>query len=516
MASLITDLPDELLTSIINYLDLPSEHSSAHGWSKGDVRTTLCVLAVTCKRLSGFAREFMLRDVNLATGWVSSFSPLYTTDRLRKFVRTCRERPDTVNCIRNLELQADFSATPDWGASENDKAPDLVLQMVSQSTSLSHLRLLLPGVASLQWLPSLLPGYHKGKLFARLQSLYLDCGSEAIAPVLFLSICALPSLRNIDTPSPLEFVRYPYYLDRVGYSLHWSGIYNLGIEAINIGGLSAPCVHICGLLGRMPKLQELHMSVPGPGVHIDDHDGTHHRFYRPDIPTLCEFSPAQQQLWLNPVAGTLRSLSMTDPRVLVIGHDGSLLELSNFRQLENLKLSIHFLSPSSLQDAREMTPSDSVPCAPSTDIYHLLPRSLKTLEIHYDSDQGIFYDSNHIYTAYYIEAIEGFPFSTSSRISKEKALTMMYNELWTHRINNVNGDNSVQSRLEWLLALREVRDEVLPKLTTLTVRETYAREWLWRDFDLVVQHPGVFTDEVLNIDVVLRVPKKWNPPVLQD
>lgn len=188
----------------------------------------------------------MLRDIKLATRWVSSCHPPYATNRLRKIVRTCQEKLDTINYVRSLEIQADFPATPDWGVSEDGRAPNLVLQMVSRSPSLSHLGLLLPGTASLQWSPPLSPGHCKGKLFARLQSLYLDCEHGSTPPLAFFSICALPSLKHIETSSPTALSTSLKSLPsdlRGFYSIpFWPESGTSGVGTINATNLSTPCL----------------------------------------------------------------------------------------------------------------------------------------------------------------------------------------------------------------------------------------------------------------------------------
>lgn len=510
MALRITDLPDELLMNIISLLDLPSDcYDSTHGWSKGDVRPTLCALAVTCRKLSTLAREFMLRDVKLATGWVSSISPLYNADRLRQFARTCHERPDSINYIKTLDMQMDFSAPPGWGLSKDDKAPNLVLRTVSHSDSLSHLRLLLPGVGSTRLLQSLFPHYHSGTLFAGLHSLYLDCGSQSIPPVLFLYLCGLPSLKHIETPSPVGNSPLLKFILSLKEQLPlFPSLNNLRIETINANIMCADLE-----MERMPKLQELHTTVPGPGVVLDDRDGDYSKYPADHLLSRFEFSPLQKQRWLSPVASTLRSLSMIDPRAVIDAHDGSLLDLSNFEQLEHLKLSIHFLCQLSLHDASRVPQPDLIPVVPERDFYRLLPPSVRTLEIHYDSYQGIFYDPHHLYTVYHVENKSEDHLFAVRNVPRDQILRMMYNELWTDRINSMDVDHGVQSRLAWLLELKHAREKGLYKLIAVTVRETYARDCLWKDFDLVAYYPGVFYDEVLKINVILRVPKKWDPPI---
>lgn len=516
MARSITNLPDELLINIISYLDLPSEYGSKQGWSKGDVRPTLCALAVTCRRLSAVARECMLRDVKLATGWTSSFGPVYTTKRLRNFSRMCYENPESINYIKSLEMQADFSATPDWGSSDDDKAPDILLQRVSRSSSLSRIRLLLPGPGALSWLESLLPFNHGPSFFPHLHYLELDCGSGPIAPLLLLDLCSLPSLKHFKITSPLKQASSGPSLDNMTLlktPCRWR-LHGLAVEVINATDVHAPSIHACKMLERMPKLQELHLSVPGPGVFFADPDESHLRFRWGGMDGSLEFSPAQHKLWLNPVADTLRSLSMFNPQVFIQAHDGSLLDLSNFRQLEHLKISIHFLCQLGLSDARKIAQPDIEPRVPTKSTCELFPRSLQTLEIHYDSDQGIFYDRHHLYLAHHAGHKDQLTHLVTRDIPADKILPMMYNELWTDRINSIEGDNGVLRRLAWLFKLRDVRRKEVPKLTTLTVHETYARTWLWKDFNLAALHPGVFFDQVLKVNVVLRVPKMWDPPVL--
>lgn len=281
------------------------------------------------------------------------------------------------------------------------------------------------------------------------------------------------------------------------------------VEKIISTDVSASSSELYLLFQQLPKLETLQSSLPGMGLAFDDHETAHHRSRRnrSDPPGNRQFSPFEQQRLLDPIAETLRSLSMTNPRVLVHGHDGSLLDLSHFKKLEHLELSIHFLCPASIQDARKLWQEDQKPCKPYQTLSKLLPRSLRTLEIHYDSDQGIFYDAGDLYTAYYIEEpVTAFPLN----INKATILPLVYNNLYTERISSMNGENGVRSRLDWLFELGMAKHTTLPHLTEVTVRETYARDWTWRDLDLTIVHPDVFSNQPVKMSVILRQPKEWN------
>lgn len=505
LASSVLRLPDEMLMIVFSYLDQPSDSESARGWIRGDTRPVLCALALTCKRLSRIASEFMLREVKLATGHVSSLYSNYTMDRLSKFIRTCNENVHIVNRIRSLQMQCDFSATPDWGATPGDKVPDEVLQVVSESSTLESLSILLPGATFLSWLPSLTDGSTR---FTHLQSLYLDCGSIPIHPSTFASMCLLPSLKHIETKSPvrisiLRFNMDPQVPAPIAHKCKSS------VETIKMTDLVSESSGLCSIASSMPMLRTLCTSMAGPGLRFDDHEATHHKGF-PNTQGG-QFSPHLQQILLRPLLKTLHSLSIISSRVLVKSHDGTFLDLAAFKKLEHLKISIHHLCWTSLQNARRLAQADPPPCKPHRDFLQLLPPNLVTLEIHYDSDQGIFYDPHHVYTAYYIE---GDPEHTymPRNTPKKSVLGLMYQELWTKRISQLDGKDGVRDRLDWLVTLREAKHVKFPRLKNVCVRETYARDWTWKDFDLVERHPVFFSAWPFDVEVVLRVPRTWDPP----
>lgn len=513
----ILQLPDEVLMMILGFLDSPTREEGERGIIRGPTKPELCAIALSCTKLARMARDLMFRDVRLATGHVSSFFTTFSTARLRNFIRTCTADQHTINKIRTLQLQADFGTTPDWGITKDDTVADTVLQVVSHSLTMEHLSILLPGARFLRWLPSLSPNTPNATTFTRVQSLYLNCGASAIPPQVFSAICRLPALKQIETPSPvattwgsittatINGVASPNSFLPAVNTTHLTS----GVETILSSGMLSSSTELQQLIFWMPKLKVLVASLAGNAITFDDHMKPRHEWNWSDHSR--PFSPLFQRGLLLPVAHRLQSLTITNPRVLVQDHDASLLDLSDFKNLEHLQISIHHICPASIRDRRKLAQSNPKICKPRDDFYHLLPPNLETLEIHYDSDQGIFYDPHHLYIAYNIETDPrqvGLPI----HFSKSRVLEIMYKELWTDRISMVYGTDSIRDRLTWLFRLAEVRESKFPRLESVTVRETYAREWTWKAFDLSREYPEVFSKLGVKMCVVIRLPRHFVPP----
>lgn len=149
-------------------------------------------------------------------------------------------------------------------------------------------------------------------------------------------------------------------------------------------------------------MKELHVSMPGPGMTFDNNDDPHYKAFRAGTHAGRGFSLSQQQMWLAPVASTLRSLSMNSPRVLVSNHDGSI----KFQTACTPKI-FHSLSLSGkrTRDVRKIALPNPIPRIPTKDFYRLLPRSLQTLEIHYILTKIYFMIPHHHYKVYHVEDI---------------------------------------------------------------------------------------------------------------
>lgn len=354
----ILRLPDEILVRILKCLD-PFRiedrwEARLNGLTRGGVRPELCAVALTCKKLARLTTEVLLREVNLATGYVSSLDPTYSSNRLRSFIRTCNENPNFVNQIRSLQMQCDFSATPAWGATSDNLLPDTVLQVVSRLSTLNDLSLVLSAASHIQWLPRLLIGYShgiEGSVFSNLQSLFLACEDSPIPPSVLWQILCLPTLRTIEIDAPVGMRDGALDLTTMGLFLPPKGLYS-NVEAIYHCDDMSSSTALQELLPSTPKLNHLSATMSGAGLVFDDYNSPHH-FHTSSPNAQIEFSPFHQQNLLTPIIQTLKYLSLSSRQALISAHDDTLLDLSTFGKLKFLHVSIHHICQASLKDAEK-------------------------------------------------------------------------------------------------------------------------------------------------------------------
>lgn len=376
MATTILDLPDETLTEILRFF--------ARDWA------SLHTLTLTCRRISTIARELLYREPHLARGQIqyyhcrepklpdSAVAP-DEPSRHELLLRTWRETP--ILLLQQLKKFTFFCMYYPKGS----ELPQL-LPALSRASNLRVLRLEQCWIQDIEDIAGL---YQRLSCdpFPNLQALQVDWildRPQYLASAVLVSLFSNRALRTIQIRSGFDYGRDTPYSD-LAIPPRGSGLTNLDLTQLLFSSVSLESILLAAT-----RLENLKVSIPEDMVALEQsgcpRDGwfeiwssIRHRTLDPQ--RIGEF------LW--PVHKSLQSLTLTNPRGVVIKHVGSQIDLSAFRSLKNLQISSALLL-------------GNTPCMKKLTkiaFIRLLPPNLVFLCVYFDTLQGIFHSIEDLETA---------------------------------------------------------------------------------------------------------------------
>lgn len=460
------ELPDEILISIIKYLDLAFKSPATNG--KSTARPSHAAFSRTCKRLQQVVTPILYREVyferqdtektpasDVRIGlWFRRFF-----DRFGCFVRTISKRPELVEHIRSVSYK--------FFAVDSASLPSF-LEYLARSKNLEELNLIATPGNLFANLDSILRTATDYQPFSCLRSFSVISNSSTLPATVFFSIIDLRSMRSVKCricmPDEQEIYTYRTYTKPETHDLP-----PLQDLMITDSDFTPTLLDLVTVRRGVAKLFIPHLEDSGQRYLMDNTiDG-------PRIPC----SPASLQPQLLPLRHILQSLAISNHKIRFEEHDGTVLDLSSFLHLRIVKLSDRLLLPheGSMKAPRR---GDSV--------LHCLPPTLEELCVCFDSGRGPFSS---------VQQLELIAESPPDNLTTCFWSSAMFSE------------DSIRSCLSWMLELLP-RTSDFPQLRSLTALECYERNGTMKDWvqfdDVPKLYPNLFESEHIRTAVLIYGP----------
>lgn len=468
MTSLL-DLPDEILLSIVRYCY----------WHADDSRLDL---ATVCRRLALPARVVLAEHASVHVGTHDEAHP---PDDLVLFTRWL-EKYKLVDSLKwtqlSLEDRRQYEVFKD------------ALTLVAKSSSMTRFSV---GVASnkhfweLKMLCDPMPEH-----FQNLK--HLDLDTQDTSPLLannIARICQLPKLETIE----INHTQIIASLSVVAGQLRPSYDPPMKPFALRASSCRSPLMHIDllhSILPYSPHLKELEVSLPGPGVRIEDRQSP--------VPSLVNIVPHPDQPFQpQAIESALKHVNSSLEYLLICTmtmgafnhdtifvhpseHDNSVLDLSSFNKLQHLRISscLWFGNYKSAAHEHEQE---------SRNIWKLMPPRVEEVHIMFEGLQGIFVNLVEMYLRSLLDDDAESPF-------EEEFLPW-----WEAHVAKAIVD---PEKLGWLHDLfDETYSGHLPSLRKVVLQECWSPSWgYWKTIDvtpLISWH----VPERIELDIMIMVPK---------
>lgn len=475
MPATLLALPDELLTQIFSCIKV-----NLHG---RETLTTSCrslrALALVNSRLSAIACRLLFEDVAFCLK-EGPHLPLHVL----KFAQSCEDNPVVVRRIRKLHIFWTFPTPKNW-------AWDL-WEAIGLAQNLKILRLESFHTHSDKDILPVIIEY----LILRLRSLevlVINISQLTLSPRLFWKICRSQSLRVFEIHSQIREVEAPF--DTVTSSDYLSDA-QLSQATTSTNLTDLVCSHSCFdtlvlqlVLSSSPGLIRLQIPCPlteAPQRGLSAVPNQPPRYVEPDTFTRMLLQCAESLLEL-----VLVSDHQEIPRDYII-------DLSCLGQLQRLVLSIRLLCGINGLSRMTAGPSDRLP---SGDWLQRLPSGLHMLEIQYDS-YGIFWDP-----------IELTDYMRDTELPHIQMCSAFGWHLFEPRLGL---EIATPHRMDQLTETVERTTDCLEYLSTLKFVEVISRKHKrdsWDQLDIAKVYPEAFGYPELNLQLIVRVPSGYSPPL---
>lgn len=487
----LSKLPTEVLINIFSYVLLKCTHVHYSDPIEISVRTKqpdLCALCLTDRRISGIARRFLLEHVWLVPSRkfdatqdprLNGCGRIGFKDRTSLFLRSCLENPGLQHRIKHLRISATEYPRRNYNCCYVEEASrfatltthtQCLISALALSSSLISLTLDWGDILIDNPLPSFLG--EPSDCFSALKSLEIRVQEPCrIMTDHLLSWCTPPRLRCLTIDTDISGRRTNAY----------RGPYK--IKSLRVFNRLKSFVHselFLYVLPEFPLLTTLDIAMPGRAfIPRCPHN------FNPYIMNDDTFSPRDIGSCLASTAHSLQHLSMVSAdHIILLPHDGSVLDLSGFRQLTKVKLSAYFFGGTS-------TTSGMFNCLDG-DLAKLLPASLQELEIILDGVYGFFYGFRDL------ESISG---QWKHLEGGQEEAEELFNHYWRCQMKS---HTFVLEQLRWITDLLAAQPVRLPGLTRLLVSEgTSPRPFEYTD--LARQFPLLIEGSNIEVQVLQKI-----------